>query len=76
MDRGVGGHFCKQKGRGKGMQPRETGEPPGARGRAFLANGDGREAAGTASGSWVLHARGATTTTQLSTVQQLTQQLK
>ena len=44
----------------------EAGEPPGARGQAFLTNRDGQEAAGTASGSWILHARGATTTTQLT----------
>ena len=45
----------------------EAGEPPGAWGQAFLVNGNSQEAAGTASGSWVLHAHDAPTTTQLST---------
>ena len=57
---------------GRGRQAKvgdrlDAGEPPGARDQVFLTNGDDQEAAGTVSGSWALYARGATTTTQLST---------
>ena len=57
---------------GRGRQAKvgdrvDAGEPPGARDQVFLTNGDDQEAAGTASDIWVLHARGATTRTHLST---------
>ena len=62
-----GGCRC-ERGRQANVGDRvKAGEPPGARWQAFLTAGDCQEAALTASGRWVLHARDANTTTQLST---------
>ena len=58
-----GGCHCGRGRQAKVGDRVEAGEPPGERGQAFLTNGNGQEAAGTVSGRWVLHARGATTTT-------------